>query len=326
MTPDDLERIADEACIAELEARRMRRLDDVVLELDLVVGIKGRVGLLLEQRLGGRKTKVLVTPQVGVQHEEAARVVSHLRGLAPGDPVRLSMGTITRSLIDLVPGATWPRLEWAVGDADSAPDAARRVADDVVFYGFPHMERLRTTEAVLAEMIASPKRLLKRFDVAVLSMLVGQPQGARDILMVPPLSHNPTIWGNGYEEYTDFLRQFSTYFGIDLEVEKWPLREPKRPRPVKVNIRDKGVVRDALSYIGRSDLALRAEDLTDDHLQRIGQKTTDIRSGSGERDPLRAIGMAAVSVLEGLQYPWVPEDTLATSSAADRRSLPANPA
>jgi hypothetical protein len=77
----------------------------------------------------------------------------------------------------------------------------------------------------------------------------------------------------------------------------------------------------ALSYIGRNDLVLRAEGLTDDQLLRIGKKTTDIRSSSGERDRLRAIGMAAVSVLEGLQFPRVPEDTMATSSTARYRAL-----
>ena len=118
-----------------------------------------------------------------------------------------------------------------------APDVVRKVADDVVFYGFPHMERLRTTEAVLAEMISSPKR--QRYTVAVLSMLAGQPHRARDFLMVRPLSHNPTTWGQGYEDYADFLNWFSRYFGIDLEVERWPLRQPKSPLPVKINIRDR---------------------------------------------------------------------------------------
>lgn len=299
----DLAEIAISACAAELASRGMVEEGEHRLTMALAPGIAGSVGLPARLlRPQKERPAALVEPVISVRHEETGRVVSLLRGFPSDDHYKWSTGVVSRHLDELMPEHKLFHDEWLTTDESTASESARRIADDVVLYGFPFMERLRTPDAILEEMKLPPHKFVREYDLAVLLALQGQPAEARAHLMsiCSPISHNPTTWEEGDEEFAAFLESFERYFDIDLRVDEWPLDDfdsEDEDEPMAIDVRDSGVVRSALQETGQGELARQIANLTDSQLQEISRRTSEIFAEQKEKNAAQAISDAAVEII-----------------------------
>jgi len=137
-------------------------------------------------------------------------------------------------------------------------------------------------------------------DLAVLYMLTGRQEDARRLLMeVQPVSQHPPVFANN--QYAKFLDAFSRHFGLDLDLASWPVRERVDQALFgRINIRQNGVVRNALINIGRADLAGQAAGLSESELRRISDRSTEIFRDMPKNDMNlgRACGLAAAEFLD----------------------------
>jgi len=312
------ERLADDVVAAELESRGMQRVEDSLFARALTPGISGRVwlGQFDPPHLAQDSGFVCVSPTVGVRHEATGQLVGEVRGLARDDRVRSSAGVVSQLLRSLIPGSRGPRMEWVMRSEDDAADVARVIADDIVFRGFPYMERLRSPEEILAEMSLPLRRDMRRYERAVLSMLCGRPEGAVRVLMEKlPVTQDPTVWGD--PAYGPFLDAFSAHFGVDLHTESWPVREQRSPGKAtfKLNIREWGVVRAGLLSAERPDLAEAAAGLTDRHLREIEERAADVLEAMQPKDFGQAVGLAAADLMDS--WSKAPNQALDARGRAD---------
>lgn len=293
---DDFESRVAEACIAELEARGMHRVTDRRVKRVIAPGISGSVGLILDQpRDGHGGSLVAVTPVVGVRHKEACRLAETFLGLQPGQHSQPTL-----ALENLIDDRSAPP-DWVVPHESDVAYVARRIADDVVFYGFPYLERLNSSRAIIQELAKPLWKLVGAYVLSVLYMLDGRLTDARATLMNRgrPRTQNPTTWGKGYEQFAAFLDAFSGYFKVDLDVAHWPVLEetPKSGEPT-VKIRDPAALRAALSAIGRDDLADRISELAQDQLDEIGARGMAVFRSGGRPDLTTAFGFAAAEFID----------------------------
>jgi hypothetical protein len=293
MRENDVERAVEDACMAELEDRGMHKAVQYRAERVLAPGITGLVSLFLNHMGRGRGgLPVAVIPTVGVRHDDASRLVSAFLGVKPFTHSQPSM-----SMENLVPDSILPP-RWMVPDLASLPDAARRLADDVVFSAYPWMEGFASTEALI-DRLAQPRwRVPGAYILAVLYMLDGRLDDAKQALMRKglPKTQNPTTWSN--EQFARFLDAFCEHFDVDLGVEQWPVRGPSKPSGMTVKIRDRGVVRSGLVLTGRQDLVSGVPGLTADQIDQIAHRAGSMITSRAERDVGKAVGLAAAEVLD----------------------------
>jgi hypothetical protein len=308
VTDADLTEATVSACAAELASRGMLQVSTSRLNMRLSLGIVGSVGLPGRPlHLEGGKSAAIVQPVISVRHEETSQVVLLLRGFPQDDDShKPSMGVVSERLEDLMPERKLIRHGWIASDEAPPGEVARRVADDVVLYGFPFMERLRTADALFEEMKRPPHRFIRKYDLAVMFMLQGYPVEAQKFLKTisSPISHNPVTWADGDQNFAAFLAAFEKYFNVDLEIDKWPLREPPVPRKgsVGIAIRDRNVVRFALQNAGRDDIAEKAAGLGEEQLREISQRVSEIVANQVKKDLSQAIAAAAAEFISQMHH------------------------
>jgi hypothetical protein len=236
MPPSDIEALVADACLAELEARGLRRTRTHTAERQLAEGITGFITVMVDDRMGeSGRTLAAVSPVVGVRHEEAVRLAAGFMGVDPG-----GYSQPTFLLGNLVPGSFLPP-RWLVPDPAAAADVARLLADDVVFHAYPWMQRIGSRAGLIRELESPRWRMRAAYVLAVLYMLDGHRlEEARRALMHKslPLSHDPTTWSNA--QFARFLTAFAEHFGADLAVELWPVRPRADTRTLPVKIRHRG--------------------------------------------------------------------------------------
>lgn len=304
MTDTELTEIAIRACAAELASRGMTEEDRWRLTVPLSTGITGSVALSA-RNLQSKDTGpcILIDPVISVRHEETSRIVTLLRDLPRGDnSYKWSTGVITKFLNDLMPEFIPLRHEWTM-TSSTAGDSSRRIADDVVLYAFPFMERLRSVDGFLEEMKKPPHRFVRNYDLAVLLALQGRQEEAKRILksISLPVSHNPTTWGDGDKKFAAFLDSFEQYFGLDLRIEEWPIDDSateSSKEPLQINIQDNGVVQAALKATGKNKQAQKAKNLTVSQLQIISRRVSEILADRAYEGETQAIADAALEIIQ----------------------------
>jgi hypothetical protein len=298
---EEVKRTIDQACVEALEQRGLRSAGDGRADLELAPGITGTVSIFADVEIlqGPGGFAASVTPVVGVRHEEASRIASRLLGLPPGQHFQ-PVFPLENLIKDKFAPAEWI----AHGEGEIRP-VSDRVAEAVVFYGFPFMERLRSAEAIIHELSLPRWRKRGVYILAVLHMLAGREREAREVLMHHslPVSQDPTSWGPGKDQFTAFLQAFQEYFDVDLHVEDWPTRQPQEKKPITVSFGDPGVLRAALEAVGRPDLAEPAARLDQGALERIGERGLALVRSGETADLATAFGRAAVEMLDGSGRP-----------------------
>jgi len=290
---EDIERAVRDACFEELEARGLKKTQASRAERELAAGITGFISLSID-RVGVQSgPPVNLDPFAGVRHEEASRLASIFLGLEPG-----AHTVPTRSLINLV-STPAPAPRWMVPDWTSIGDVARLLADDVVFHAYPWMQRLASTRALIEELAQPRWGIHAAYVLAVLYMLDGQRvDEAKRVLMRRqlPRTQDPTTWGNN--QFARYLDAFSEYFGVDLDVAQWPVREPKKPSDGTVRICDPGVVRAGLKIAGRWELVERVSELSADQMSEIANRGAALFRSRAEPDLRKAFGLAAAELMD----------------------------
>lgn len=293
---EEIERTIDQACIQELDQHGMRPAGAGRAELEIAPGITGTVSIFTDVEVSPDSADFLasVTPVVGVRHEEASRLASRFLGLPAGQHFQPAF-----PLENLIKDRFAPS-EWVAQDEEGLQQVSHRVAEAVVFYGFPFMERLRSAESIISELSLPRWRKRGVYILAVLHMLAGRAQEAREALMhySLPISQNPTSWGPGRNQFATFLQAFQEYFDVDLDVADWPTREPPQKKEITVNFRDPGVVRAGLEAVGRPDLAERAARLDQGTLQRIAERGLALVRSGETGDLTTAFGRATAEMLD----------------------------
>src|SRR5262245_37634211 len=293
---DDLGAAVEDACFEELALRGMRRVAGHRAELQLAEGISGFVTLYLDEDAGRPGSPVtVVNPIVGVRHEEATRLASLFLDVSPD-----GYSQPTMPLVNLVPSASFPR-GWLLSERAEVDDVARRVVDDAVLYGFPFMAKLGSPSSLIDELGRPLWRISGTYVLAVLYMLDGRLAEAKKALMLRglPKAQNPTTWGQGHEQFANFLDAFSAYFNVDLGIASWPVREDRQPiKELAVKIRDPNILREALTALGRVDLVDQVPRLDSGQLSQIGQRGAAIFRSGAQPDLTKAFGLAAIELLE----------------------------
>jgi hypothetical protein len=89
-------------------------------------------------------------------------------------------------------------LEWVAASGEEAGQVARRIADDVVFAGFPYMQGLTSPSAYFEEFKRAARRILWLRESAVTFMLHGDLEEAKRMLLrlARPVSQDPTEWAD----------------------------------------------------------------------------------------------------------------------------------
>jgi hypothetical protein len=202
-------------------------------------------------------------------------------------------------LKSLIPERGSLPAEWVATDKEDALQVARQIAEDVVFAGFPYMERLASPAAFFEEFKRAPRRFMWPRESAVTYMMHGDLEEAKRMLwrLARPVSQNPTIWSDKDAAAVSFFEAFAAHFGVDLEIGGWPVREQRATPKSAIKIRDRGVVPAALALLGRQDLMTRGATLSEAEISQIGERASAIFAGSKVKDPDRAIGLAAVEFL-----------------------------
>ncbi len=159
-----LERMAVLMCGAELQARGLEQKEPGILDREVAPGFTGQVNLPLRSGSGHRGEQfVVITPVIGVLHQQTSRLVSDFLGIPAGAPARRSRGCVAIGLSEIMPGRpVIVRPEWTLPENADPGKTARQVADDVERYGFPYMEMLSSAPALLAELQVQPHRTLRR--------------------------------------------------------------------------------------------------------------------------------------------------------------------
>lgn len=243
MTPaEEIKRTIDQACIEALEQSGLRRAGAGRADLEIAPGITGTASIFadVETLQGSEDFVASVTPVVGVRHEEASRLASRFLGLPPGQHFQPAL-----PLENLIEDRFAPPERVAHGKGGIQP-VSRRIAEAVVFYGLPFMERLRSAESIIRELSLPRWRKRGAYILAVLHMLASREQEACEVLMQHslPISQNPISWGSDKSQFATFIQAFEEYFDVDLHVADWPTKEPRQKKEIIVNFRDPGVLHD----------------------------------------------------------------------------------
>lgn len=213
-------------CTQELEARGMHRLEVGLLKVSLSARFTGWVSLPFKPLADLPGHPVLVTPRVEVRDEEVSRLVAELRGLPPGGPGARGRNLVMRDLNSLIPERGSLPFEWVARSGTEAEDVARRIADDIVAAGYPYMESKASPEAYFEEFTRQVWKLLWPHEAAVEYMMHGELAAAKRMLMTiaRPVAQQPTAWAGQDKPSADFFDAFAAHFGVDLEIEGWPVK------------------------------------------------------------------------------------------------------
>lgn len=296
---EKLQAIVAARCVAALEERGVRQVAGGAQEISLSQRMTGAVGLAVKKLAGAHGLAVLVFPSVAVRDGEVGRLVAGLRGLPEGDPEAQPRYVVTRELSTLIPERGTLPHEWVAAGKEDADQVARKIADDVVFAGFPYMQALASPDAYFEEFKQAPRRAAWPRESAVTYMMHGDLENARRMLwrLARPLSQNPAVWDDNQAAAVSFFAAFESHFGVDLGIGDWPVREQPVVRPAEIKIRDGGVIPAALKVVGRSDLAERGAALSEAEIKQICSRASEILADSSPTDPDRAVGLAAVEFL-----------------------------
>jgi hypothetical protein len=294
MPASDIRRAVLDACVEQLEARGMQRSTRGRLERQLSPGITGFVTPSVDAKAAGPSGfPVVVDPTVGVRHYVASRLASKFLGLKPDAHTQPSF-----LLTNLVPDASFPP-RWLVADEDCVEDVARLLAEDVVFNAYPWFESMSSISGLIDKLANSPWQIHGAYILAVLYMLDGgRLDDARQALMRRslPVSQDPPRWANS--QFAGYLDAFAAYFDVDLETQRWPVRQPRKPSETIFKIRDEGVIRNGLAIAGRPDLADRVSELTAEEIDQIAMRGGALLQRGAEQHLGKAFGLVAAELLD----------------------------
>ena len=312
---DELDEFTTARCRAKLEQRGFHRDADGMSEISLSARFAGWVGLPTVELAGGRDAvAVLVSPKVAVRDNEARLLVAELtpspaEGVLPRQNI-----VVSEDLCSLIPERAAQAPEWTATNEEDAEAVSRYITEDIVFAGFPFMQRLASPDSFFEAFSRAPRRILWPRESAVTYMLNGDLSSATKMLMrlARPLSHNPTIWADKDAEAVNFFETFATHFCVDLRFDEWPVRKRSRPNEISIKIRDRGVIPAALRLVGRPDLAESGSGLNEEAIDRIGKRAAEIYTTSDDKNPDRAVGLAAIEFLTA--PPRLPTGTTPTGT------------
>jgi hypothetical protein len=306
----ELEVALRRACMAVLGRAGMGQVDDTRMERFVAGGLTG--GVSLPTSLAPAVTRdgwaAVVAPVITVRHEETRRVVCLLGGTdLDSDEGRLR-GIVRAGLEYLFPpeaglrGAERRRQRWTAAGEDEVSDVAVRVGEDVSDRGFAYMDGLGSDAAFLEELRRIPHRNDKKRELAVMCALNGDVEEARETLMrlALPVSQHPTVWDEpSWSNSVAFIEGFGEYFGVDLGIGSWPVKErPGKPKLMQVVVRENGVVVDAVRAAGRDDLADAAARLSPADRARVSADASVYLDRSRDKNVDKAVIRAAIALLD----------------------------